>query len=317
MSQQPFDPTQAAEVVKHYRPLQDILPKHWADDTITANDIRQHYYRTGAGKPVVVALHGIMESALSWLRPALALQADYDVILLDARGHGLSERMAVAKEFTQEQLTEDVAAFIRALNLGPVHVLGFSQGAGTGIHLADSHPDLVRSLIAAGMGDNAGMSGQTANSAPTTDMVQSPGYQAWLSRWTAWLEGLRTQTHEERMVASLSQLMPGQPVLPEAQYVTWVESNVRLDLDLVRMGMSLWGSVGERGQAMLQALGRVTCPTLVMQSGMWPTGAPVTVKEAPSDRPNVRVVRFENAGHTIDREHFEPFIEWVKAFLKA
>jgi pimeloyl-ACP methyl ester carboxylesterase len=36
-----------------------------------------------------VLLHGIMESSLSWLRTARALEADYDLILVDARGRRL------------------------------------------------------------------------------------------------------------------------------------------------------------------------------------------------------------------------------------
>ena len=69
---------------------------------------------------------------------------------------------------------------------------------------------------------------------------------------------------------------------------------------------------------MAAAFARLTCPVLVMTSGMWPTpGAEVVVEEKPSDRTNVRVVNFRNAGHTIDRECYEPFIRWVKEFLRS
>jgi len=44
-------------------------------------------------------------------------------------------------------------------------------------------------------------------------------------------------------------------------------------------------------------------------------GLPLEVTEETSDRPNVRVVNFQNAGHTIDRDWFEPFITWVGSFL--
>jgi len=303
-----------AEIVRRYRRLEEIVPRHWTESRLQANGINQHFYRTGGSKPPAVLLHGIMEGSLSWLRTARELEADYDVIMVDARGHGLSERMVTAKTYTQEVLTEDVAALMHALDLQEVRVVGFSQGAATGIRLADAEPRLVRSLVAAGVGDTR--SSQTEGTG--TDVAASPGYQAWLETWTSWLRELRTQSHEERMIASLSQLMPGQAVPPEEQYVGWVESAARLDLDLVAMGGSLWASVGDRGQAMLAALGRLSCPVLVMRGGMWPTpGVAVVVKEEPSDRPNVRVVHFQNAGHTIDRECFEPFIHWVKEFLRG
>jgi hypothetical protein len=66
------------------------------------------------------------------------------------------------------------------------------------------------------------------------------------------------------------------------------------------------------------ALSRLVCPVLTMRGGMWPTpGVPVELREEPSDRPNVRIVSFRNAGHTFDRECFEPFIAWVGRFLRG
>ena len=44
---------------------------------------------------------------------------------------------------------EDLAAFIKKLNLGKVHVVGHSYGAYTALFLAVNHPDLVRTLTLA------------------------------------------------------------------------------------------------------------------------------------------------------------------------
>jgi pimeloyl-ACP methyl ester carboxylesterase len=112
--------------------------------------------------------------------------------------------------------------------------------------------------------------------------------------------------------------MPGAPLLPEDEYVAWVENAARLDLDLVRLGGSLWAGLGERAQQMQQALDRLTCPVFVMRSSMFPApGAPKSVEEVVSDRPNVRIVRFVNTGHVIYQEQFEPFVTLVRDFLKA
>ncbi|MCL5998587.1 MAG: alpha/beta hydrolase [Chloroflexi bacterium] len=309
MSEQPqFDMAQASDVVKGYRPIEQILPSHWLEDTVIANGIRQHYYHTGGTKPPVVLLHGIMEGALAWLRTARVLEQDYDVIMVDARGHGWSDRITTG--FSQDLLTEDVADVIRILGLGAPRVLGFSQGAATGIHLADAHPDLVHSLIAAGMGND-----ETPGT--NTDLTSSPGYQAWYNAWLAWLEQLKTQTHEQRMVSALSQQPPAAPIPPEDEYVTAVENAARLDLDLVRLSMTLWSDLGQRGQAMMQALGRLTCPVLIMRSSFFPTpGAPKSVEIVKSDRPNVEIVRFVNTGHLIAREQFEPYIKFIRDFFQ-
>ena len=44
-------------------------------------------------------------------------------------------------------------------------------------------------------------------------------------------------------------------------------------------------------------------------------GAPQYICEETSDRPHIKIVRFENTGHLIHREQFDGFIAVVIAFL--
>jgi pimeloyl-ACP methyl ester carboxylesterase len=302
---QTYQTTDIQEIVARYRPIGELLPAHWSQGDVVANGIRQHYYRTGGDKPPLLLLHGILEGALAWLRTARALEQDYDVIMLDTRGHGDSE--GIASGYSPTLLAADTASAIRALGLGPVALLGFSQGAGTAIRVAAEHPDLVRALIAAGWSDTTG---------DFASGVNSPQYQAWLSAYIAWLEQLKTQTHAQRMVAALSQLPPGAPLPPEDEYVAWVEVCARLDLDLVRLGVELWERVGAEAHTMTTALERVECPLLIMKSEFFPQpGAPQSVREEASDRPNVRIVRFVNTGHLIYREQFEQFVRLTREFF--
>jgi N-formylmaleamate deformylase len=67
-----------------------IVPSHWLEETVMANGIRQHFYRTGGEKPSLILLHGFSENGLCWSRVAKAQKDDYDIVMLDARGHGLS-----------------------------------------------------------------------------------------------------------------------------------------------------------------------------------------------------------------------------------
>ena len=55
-------------------------------------------------------------------------------------------------DFTVQQHTEDVAAFISALQAGPVHLLGISRGGHIAFRVAQNFPDLVRALVLAGPG---------------------------------------------------------------------------------------------------------------------------------------------------------------------
>jgi N-formylmaleamate deformylase len=63
---------------------------NWSDGTVTANGLKLHYYRTGGEKPQVVFNHGAMDDGLCWTRVVKVLEKDYDVIMVDARGHGKS-----------------------------------------------------------------------------------------------------------------------------------------------------------------------------------------------------------------------------------
>src|ERR1700737_1887966 len=117
----------------------------WTSGDVVANGVRLHYYRTGGAKPAIVALHGITDSGRTWTRVAEGLAADYDVIMLDARGHGLSE--ATESGHTAEDQAPDVAGVIGALGLGRVVLLGHSMGGATAVATAAQFPDLVRALI--------------------------------------------------------------------------------------------------------------------------------------------------------------------------
>ncbi len=294
-----------AQAVGGYRPIGELLPSTWSEGAVCANGIRHHTYRTGGAKPPLLLLHGFLEGALSWLRTARALESEYDVVMVDARSHGLSER--TPDHFSQDLLTDDAVAILRAMKLAPCRMLGFSQGGATGIHVAAGHPELVHSLVVAGWGEGGEV---------RTDFTQSEGYQAWYRGYLSWLEALKAQSHEERMVSALEQLPPGAPLLPEDEYVPWVEDCARLDLDLVRLGDKLWADVGQRGAEMVADLRQVACPTMIVKSEMFPRrDAPPGMREEQSDQPNVRIVRFTNTGHLIHREQFDHFIALVRDFF--
>jgi pimeloyl-ACP methyl ester carboxylesterase len=80
----------------------------WQQGDVLTNGIRMHYYRTGGDKPQVVLAHGFSDSGLCWTPVARELEADYDVIMIDARGHGLSE--APTSGYSPKNMGADLAA---------------------------------------------------------------------------------------------------------------------------------------------------------------------------------------------------------------
>ena len=292
-------------IVKNYRPIEELVPPHWSESDIFANNIRQHYYRTGGEKPPLLLLHGFNEYGLTWLRVSKELEQDYDIIMLDARGHGRSD--GIASGFSNALLVEDVVGIIHELKLDRPRIIGLSQGGTTVLGLAATYPQLVHSFIFEGWGDE-NQPGALAN---------SEGYLAWYNSWLAWLEQLRTLSHEERMVSALPQLLPtmGGSIWPEDEYVPVVEAYTQFDLNLARNSMKLWADRVNPDEL----LKRVSCPALIMKHA-WAFPAPGTqpvVREVPSEQPNVKVVYFENTGHLIRRVAFEQYMALVREFLSA
>ena len=89
--------------------------------------MRLHYYRTGHGdKPPLVLVHGFSDNGLCWSRTAHDLEAEYDVVMPDMRGHGLSARMRPGDDV---DMAADLAGLIRGLGLTRPIVGGHSMGA--------------------------------------------------------------------------------------------------------------------------------------------------------------------------------------------
>ena len=117
----------------------------WQDDSVTANGIRLHYWRTGGDKPPLVLSHGITDNGLCWVKTAKALESDYDLIMADARGHGLSDRPD--RGYMPSDHAADLAALIEALALDHPWLMGHSMGAMTTALMAYERPDLVSRVV--------------------------------------------------------------------------------------------------------------------------------------------------------------------------
>jgi pimeloyl-ACP methyl ester carboxylesterase len=119
---------------------------------VNVGDAKLYYEVYGKGQPLVMLHGGVFGSIgeFEYLIPKLA--EHYQVICIATRGHGKSE---VGKEpFTWKQRAEDAYTVTRHLTKDSVIVVGFSDGGGAGLALAALHPELVKRLVAMGVGDH-------------------------------------------------------------------------------------------------------------------------------------------------------------------
>jgi pimeloyl-ACP methyl ester carboxylesterase len=123
------------------------IPDGWSDGYVYANEIRIHYYHAvpAPGKPVMVMVHGVTDIGLHWTTLTWKLQDDYDIYMVEARGHGLTDPFALSDD--GDTLVKDVVAFVEAMGLEKPILMGHSMGAATVMRLGADYPDLARAII--------------------------------------------------------------------------------------------------------------------------------------------------------------------------
>ncbi|WP_207420661.1 alpha/beta fold hydrolase [Desertivirga brevis] len=123
------------------------IPDGWSDAYAFANGIRIHYYRAipQPGKPVMVMVHGVTDNGLCWATLAEKLQERFDIYMLDARGHGLSDPFTNTDN--GETLVKDVVEFVKGMKLQNPILVGHSMGAATVMRVGAEYPTIGSAII--------------------------------------------------------------------------------------------------------------------------------------------------------------------------
>jgi pimeloyl-ACP methyl ester carboxylesterase len=112
--------------------------------SINANDLDIYVEQVGQG-PDVLLIGGLGDTVESWQFQLDGLADRYRLTAFDNRGAG---RTAMPEgPVSVEAMADDAAAVLRAFDIGPAHVAGFSGGSIIAQELALRHPELVRSLV--------------------------------------------------------------------------------------------------------------------------------------------------------------------------
>lgn len=109
--------------------------------------VRLAYEVRGSG-PAVVLVQGLAMPGRMWLDlPERVVERGLSAVVPDARGTGDSD--APLPPYSISGLADDLAAVIRAVDLGPAIVVGISLGGMTAQELALRHPEQVAGLVLA------------------------------------------------------------------------------------------------------------------------------------------------------------------------
>ncbi len=99
-----------------------------AEGLVDANGVMIYYTTVGQGPPLLV-VHGGPGASHDYFLPNFYLLARHNrLIFIDERGSGKSPKLDDPKQYTTENMVEDVEAVRQALHLGKVSLLGHSYG---------------------------------------------------------------------------------------------------------------------------------------------------------------------------------------------
>jgi pimeloyl-ACP methyl ester carboxylesterase len=150
-------------------PVERPLPPLHQEGHVERDGARIWYATLGAGAPVIL-LHGGMASSSSWGNQVPALvRSHHRVILIDSRGHGRST--LGTKPLSYELMEGDVLAVMDALGIEKTAIVGWSDGANTGLVMAMRHPKRLGKLYAFGANMNLQAIKPDAFSAPILGQV--------------------------------------------------------------------------------------------------------------------------------------------------
>jgi pimeloyl-ACP methyl ester carboxylesterase len=114
---------------------------------------RIHYTVDGQGDPVVL-IHGLgLSIATNWAQPGIisAIAGTYQVIAIDNRGHGQSDKPHDPREYGSK-MVDDVIQLMDHLKIARAHVVGYSLGAMITSMLVADHPDRLLTATLGGHG---------------------------------------------------------------------------------------------------------------------------------------------------------------------
>ncbi|MDO5852698.1 MAG: alpha/beta hydrolase [Thermoplasmata archaeon] len=122
---------------------------------VTTNGISVYYEVKGKSGPAIIMLHGNCEDRTIFDRAVDYLEQKFVVYLPDTRGHGESSP-PVNGEYHYQDFADDLAEFIRKLNIENPIIIGFSDGAITALLYASQHPEVPSKVFACGANTKPG-----------------------------------------------------------------------------------------------------------------------------------------------------------------
>jgi pimeloyl-ACP methyl ester carboxylesterase len=291
------------------------IPKGWSDGYVFANGIRIHYYHAvpNPGKPVIVMAHGVSDNGLCWTTLTQKLQSDYDIYMVDARGHGLTDPPTPAD--SSNAMVKDLVGFIEKMKLVKPILMGHSMGAGTVMRVGADYPQLAKAIIML----DPGLRARTALPAATPASAPQPNPATQAPASGSKELTVNIGGSPEVLVAQNNYSYADLYAIGRRQNPLWG------DLDVQYWALSkrqYHGNYGGRAQVRRgpantdNPLEKIVAPAIILKADASPEVRKANEKAA-SAMPNGKIVHIDSAAHNLHHDKLERATQVIKEFLST
>ena len=176
-----------------------------AGSTFVHDGVRLYYEVYGTGEPLLV-VHGNGGSIADLSAQIAYFRTRYKVIAMDSRDQGRSADSN--SKITYEKMTDDLAALLDHLKVGPVNVLGWSDGGIEALLLGIRHPEKVKKIAA-----------MAANLTPGEDALE-PEIIGLIKQMVSEAPASQSPTPEQRREIKVTSMMLSEPNIDFKQLET-------------------------------------------------------------------------------------------------
>lgn len=259
----------------------------WRSGTVAVSNGYLAWHRTGGNGPVMVLSHGLTDNGLCWSRFAAAMEDDFDIVMIDARGHGASARMPSCEAPDPGQ---DLGEAIDALGLVAPIVMGHSVGARATAAFAAANPARAVRIV--------------LEDPPLMPHARAADMPSRRERFREQVAQLQSLSADELVARGRAH----SPAWHADDFPAWVQSKQQVDARALPDFAAPWQ----------QDFAALSVPTLLI-CGEVARGGMVTAAlaaEAEALCPHIRTVRIADAGHNIRRENLAGYLAAVRGFLR-
>lgn len=164
--------------------------------------VRIHYEVEGEG-PTLVLQHGFTQNLQRWYQCGYvdALKGHYRVVLIDARGHGKSDKPHDRAAYTWPVGVTDVFAVLNAISAHQAIFWGYSMGGAIGLGAVTVAPDRITALIV------GGASGGGSNTGTQLQHVDGSDPEAFVAAFETHMNARMTPEYRTILLASDTQAL--------------------------------------------------------------------------------------------------------------